>query len=79
MTVLFTCIGDNGSCDRPIVPSNQNQYIIWGIGSLGETAFQHHTRAASKQVEQCHLLKFHGLCDFEISDLGITYTLKEVL
>ena len=36
---------DSGTCDRPIDPANQNQYIVWGIGSLGETAFQHHTRA----------------------------------
>ena len=41
---------DSGSCDRPIDPTNQNQYIVWGIGSLGETAFQHHTRASSKQT-----------------------------
>ena len=45
---VLNCLGDNGTCDRLIVPSNQNQYIVWGIGSLGETAFQHHTRAASK-------------------------------
>ena len=38
---------DSGTCDRPIDPTNQNQYIVWGIGSLGETAFKHHTRATS--------------------------------
>ena len=38
--MYFICVGDNGTCDRPIVPSNQNQYIVWGIGSLGESAFQ---------------------------------------
>ena len=40
-------VADSGSCDRPIDPTN-NQYIVWGIGSLGETAFQHHTRATSE-------------------------------
>ena len=39
------CAADSGTCDRPIDPANQNQYIVWGIGSLGATAFQHHTRA----------------------------------
>ena len=70
---VYICIDDNGTCDRPIVPSNQNQYIVWGIGSLGETAFQHHTRAASKLVESainheffvCDPMTFvYGLCDF---------------
>ena len=44
------CAADNGTCDRPIDPTNQNQYIVWGIGSLGATAFQHHTRATSMCV-----------------------------
>ena len=44
------CIADSGTCDRPIDPANQNQYIVWGIGSLGATAFQHHTRATSMCV-----------------------------
>ena len=39
---------DSGTCDRPIDPTNQNQYIVWGIGSLGATAFQHHTRATGE-------------------------------
>ena len=43
--VLASCTADNGTCDRPIDPTNQNQHIVWGIGSLGATAFQHHTRA----------------------------------
>ena len=41
---------DSGTCDRAIDPTNQNQYIVWGIGSLGATAFQHHTRAESKYL-----------------------------
>ena len=44
---MSMCINtaDDGTCDRAIDPTNQNQYIVWGIGALGETAFQHHTRA----------------------------------
>ena len=45
LTTLSMNTADSGTCDRPIDPTNQNQYIVWGIGSLGETAFQHHTRA----------------------------------
>ena len=39
---------DAGTCDRAIDPTNQNQYIVWGVGALGATAFQHHTRASGK-------------------------------
>ena len=46
----LSTIADSGSCDRPIDPTNQNQYIVWGIGSLGETAFQHHTRATGTSM-----------------------------
>ena len=41
---------DSGTCDRAIDPTNQNQYIVWGIGALGETAFQHHTRASGTKI-----------------------------
>lgn len=37
-------------CDRAIDPSNQNQYIVWGIGGLGETAFKHFARANGEQI-----------------------------
>ena len=48
LNALTLHVADSGSCDRPIDPTNQNQYIVWGIGSLGVTAFQHHTRAAGR-------------------------------
>ena len=51
MLLFLLHTADSGTCDRPIDPTNQNQYIVWGIGSLGETAFQHHTRATG---EQCY-------------------------
>ena len=47
--IFYFFIADSGTCDRPIDPTNQNQYIVWGIGSLGATAFQHHTRAQGTQ------------------------------
>ena len=46
--VSVVSAADSGTCDRAIDPTNQNQYIVWGIGALGETAFQHHTRASGK-------------------------------
>ena len=46
---------DSGTCDRAIDPTNQNQYIVWGIGSLGETAFQHHTRASSEYIRTLYM------------------------
>ena len=49
MTFFCIHVADSGTCDRPIDPANQNQYIVWSIGSLGETAFQHHTRAQGTQ------------------------------
>lgn len=50
MCFVYNIVADSGSCDRPIDPTNQNQYIVWGIGSLGATAFQHHTRATGMYV-----------------------------
>ncbi|XP_064399010.1 mucin-2-like isoform X2 [Halichondria panicea] len=37
----------NDTCDLPVDPGNQNQYIVWGVGGLGETAFQHFKRASA--------------------------------
>ena len=38
----------DSTCDITIDPTNQNQYIVWGVGGLGETAFKHFTRAECK-------------------------------
>ena len=35
-------------CDRVIDPENMKQYIAWGVGGLGETAFRHFVNAKSK-------------------------------
>ena len=32
------------TCDSTMVPT-QDQYIVWGVGGLGETAFKHFIRA----------------------------------
>ncbi len=45
---MFVCLfvlGD--SCDIDFTV-NQNQYIVWAIGGLGETAFIHFQRSDSK-------------------------------
>jgi hypothetical protein len=67
------CVADNGTCDRPIDPTNQNQYVVWGVGSLGATAFQHHTRATGEFIPciMVSLLKevssFEKYCDVLIT------------
>ena len=38
----------DSTCDLPIDPLNENQYIVWGVGGLGETAFRHFLRAQSQ-------------------------------
>ena len=58
-------VADNGTCDRPLDPTNQNQYIVWGVGSLGATAFQHHTRATSKFFK-----KFNNTQEIDVHNLG---------
>ena len=30
-------------------PDNEDQYIVWGVGGLGETAFRHFVRAEGKE------------------------------
>ena len=44
--VWSTYTGDE--CDRDINPDNENQYIVWGVGGLGDTAFRHFVRAESE-------------------------------
>jgi hypothetical protein len=44
--VIFTrnfAAGDE--CDLPLDPDNEDQYVVWGVGGLGETAFRHFIRA----------------------------------
>ena len=38
----------DSTCDVAIDPANQNQYIVWAVGGLGQTAFKHFTRAERK-------------------------------
>ena len=42
--MLCVLIADS-TCDITIDPNNTNQYIVWGVGGLGETAFKHFIRA----------------------------------
>ena len=39
--------GDS-TCDLNIDPDNEEQYIVWGVGGVGETAFKHFERANGK-------------------------------
>ena len=41
---LSFLVADN-DCDIPIDPDNTEQYIVWAIGGLEETAFRHFTRS----------------------------------
>ena len=48
--LLYTvvlCIGDQ--CDRTLNTTVENQYIVWGMGGLEETAFIHFARAQSER------------------------------
>lgn len=38
------------TCDLPIDPDNEQQYIVWAVGGLGNTAFKHFARASGKSV-----------------------------
>ena len=42
---------DDSTCDLPLNPNNTQQYIVWGIGGLGETAFKHFSRAEGKLLD----------------------------
>ncbi len=42
-----TPYSDDSSSDRPIDPGNVNQYVVWSVGGLGETAFIHFKRATA--------------------------------
>ena len=48
MALLYPSVTGDDVCDLALDPDNENQYIVWGIGGLGETAFRHFTRAQSK-------------------------------
>ena len=53
-SLMLTEITDDGECDIDFDPSNQDQYIVWANGPLGdngdagETAFIHFTRSGGK-------------------------------
>ena len=47
--IIFLCvIVADSTCDITIDPDNTDQYIVWGIGGLGETAFKHFDRAEGR-------------------------------
>ena len=48
MALLYPSVTGDDVCDLALDPDNENQYIVWGVGGLGETAFRHFTRAQSK-------------------------------
>ncbi len=44
----------DNTCDLPIDPDNENQFIVWAVGGLGVTAFKHFTRADCKNnINSC--------------------------
>lgn len=45
MLTLFSPPADLGTCDRALNPNNTEQYIVWGVGGIGATAFRHFIRA----------------------------------
>ena len=51
--LLCVLIADS-TCDITIDPNNTNQYIVWGVGGLGETAFKHFIRANCKFVSNVY-------------------------
>lgn len=56
--VLVSCdfYGNAGdACDTTIDPNNMNQYIVWAIGGLGETAFIHFNRADREFIIGCSI------------------------
>ncbi len=48
-------------CDQAIDPNNKDQYIVWGVGGLGETAFQHFKRASRELIHQLVLLHIYSV------------------
>ena len=44
---VHTCTADS-DCDQDFDPDNEEQFIVWAIGGLGETAFIHFERADRK-------------------------------
>lgn len=52
-TYSFYFSGD--MCDIALDPNSTNQYIVWAIGGLGETAFVHFSRAECKEGDSYRL------------------------
>ena len=57
----------DSTCDITIDPNNTNQYIVWGVGGLGETAFKHFIRADGRfstctfsHIDSCTILYFYS-------------------
>ena len=60
-TILVTSNAED-ECDLALDP-DEDQYIVWGVGGLGETAFQHFKRATSNKhanIHWLHCVKYDG-------------------
>ncbi len=44
--LIVNHVAGDVDCDLDIDPDNTQQYIVWAVGGLGETAFRHFSRSA---------------------------------
>lgn len=51
---VYLFIGDS-TCDIAFDPDNEEQYIVWAVGGVGETAFKHFRRAEGKSCAASYL------------------------
>ena len=54
--IYYYCLAGDTTCDTNIDPDNENQYIVWAVGSLGETAFKHFLRAEGIPACMCKVV-----------------------